>query len=141
MKFTAGQAAKAVGKSMPTISKALKTGRLSAEKVGNKYEIDASELFRVWPQNTNNEGLPFSVGEPSHLNMVNTKKNDEFKALQDALNAERQLNSEKDGRITDLTQRAERAEQKEDAAQAQLVGLLTDQRVKPRKSLWERLKG
>ena len=47
MKFTAGQAAKAVGKSMPTISKALKTGRLSAKKVGNKYEIDASELFRV----------------------------------------------------------------------------------------------
>jgi excisionase family DNA binding protein len=141
MKFTAGQAAKAVGKSMPTISKALKTGRLSAEKVGNKYEIDASELFRVWPKATNSEGLPLSAGEPSPLSSVNPKISDEIKALQDALNAERKPNSEKDGRIADLTQRAERAEQKEDAAQAQLVGLLTDQRTTPRKGFWQRLKG
>lgn len=141
MKFTAGQAAKAVGKSMPTISKALKTGRLSAEKVGNKYEIDASELFRVWPKVSDNEGLPYDAGKPSTLSSVNPSKGDEIKALQDALNAERKLNSEKDGRIADLTQRAERAEQKEDAAQAQLVGLLTDQRTTPRKGFWGRLKG
>jgi len=141
MKFTAGQAAKAVGKSMPTISKALKTGRLSAEKVGNRYEIDASELFRVWPKASNSEGLPSDVGEPSPLSSVNPNKSDEIKALQDALNAERKLNSEKDGRIADLTQRAERAEQKEDVAQAQLAGLLTDQRTTPRKGFWGRLKG
>ncbi len=141
MKFTAGQAAKAVGKSMPTISKALKTGRLSAKKVGNRYEIDASELFRVWPKATDSEGLPLDTGKPSSLSLVNPKINYEIKALQDALNAERKLNSEKDGRIADLTQRAERAEQKEDAAQAQLVGLLTDQRDTPRKGFWGRLKG
>ena len=133
MKFTAGQAAKAVGKSMPTISKALKTGRLSAKKVGNKYEIDASELFRVWPKVSDSEGLPNKTSEPLPLSSVNPNKSDEIKALQDALNAERKLNSEKDGRIADLTQRAERAEQKEDAAQAQLVGLLTDQRPTSRK--------
>jgi excisionase family DNA binding protein len=141
MKFTAGQAAKAVGKSMPTISKALKTGRLSAKKVGNRYEIDASELFRVWPKASNSEGLPSDVSESSSLSSVNPNKSDEIKALQDALDAERKLNSEKDGRIADLTQRAERAEQKEDAAQAQLVGLLTDQRTTPRKGFWGRLKG
>jgi excisionase family DNA binding protein len=141
MKFTAGQAAKAVGKSMPTISKALKTGRLSAEKVGNKYEIDASELFRVWPKASDSEGLPSDVGKPSPLSSVNPNKGAEINALQDALNAERKLNSEKDGRIADLTQRAERAEQKEDAAQAQLVGLLTDQRTTLRKGFWQRLKG
>jgi len=140
MKFTAGQAAKAVGKSMPTISKALKTGRLSAKKVGNKYEIDASELFRVWPKISDDEGLPSGVSKPSPLSLVNPKESDEIKALQDALNAERKLNSEKDGRIADLTQRAERAEQKEDAAQAQLVGLLTDQRPTPRKGFWGRFK-
>ena len=141
MKFTAGQAAKAVGKSMPTISKALKTGRLSAKKVGNRYEIDASELFRVWPKATDSEGLPLDAGKPSLLSSVNPKINDEIKVLQAALNAERKLNSEKDGRIADLTQRAERAEQKEDAAQAQLVGILTDQRDTPRKGFWGRLKG
>jgi excisionase family DNA binding protein len=140
MKFTAGQAAKEVGKSMPTISKALKTGRLSATKVGNKYEIDASELFRVWPKAADVEPLPRNTSKGSSLSLVNPNNGDEIKALQDALNAERKLNSEKDARIADLTQRAERAEQKEDTAQAQLVGLLTDQRTSPRKGFWERLK-
>lgn len=140
MKFTAGQAAKAVGKSLPTISKALKTGRLSAKKTGNKYEIDASELFRVWPRIANADSLPHHEVKGSLLNSVNTKYEVEIKALQDALDAERKLNSEKDGRIVDLIQRAERAEQKEDAAQAQLVGLLTDQRDTPRKGFWGRLK-
>ena len=140
MKFTAGQAAKEVGKSLPTISKALKTGRLSAEKVGNRYEIDASELFRVWPKVIGVDGLPSGDGKGSSLSLVNPNNSDEIKALQDALNAERKLNSEKDARIADLTQRAERAEQKEDTAQAQLVGLLTDQRTAPRKGFWERLK-
>jgi len=140
MKFTAGQAAKEVGKSLPTISKALKTGRLSAEKVGNKYEIDASELFRVWPKAIGVDSLPSDDGKGSSLSSVNPNNSAEIKALQDALNAERKLNSETDARIADLTQRAERAEQKEDTAQAQLVGLLTDQRTAPRKGFWERLK-
>lgn len=140
MKFTAGQAAKEVGKSLPTISKALKTGRLSAKKVGNKYEIDASELFRVWPKAIGDDSLPSDGSKDSSLSSVNSNNGDEIKALQDALNAERKVNSEKDARIADLTQRAERAEQKEDTAQAQLVGLLTDQRTAPRKGFWERLK-
>jgi excisionase family DNA binding protein len=136
MKFTAGQAAKEVGKSLPTISKALKTGRLSAKKFGNKYEIDASELFRVWPKQADAKPLPTSDGKGLSLSSVNPNNWDEIKALQDALNAERKLNAEKDARITDLTQRAERAEQKEDTAQAQLVGLLTDQRTASRNGLW-----
>ncbi|UOA17246.1 hypothetical protein [Sulfitobacter dubius] len=49
-KFSLTQAAKQVSKSKPTISKAIKTGRLSAKKVGNGYEIDAAELFRVYPK-------------------------------------------------------------------------------------------
>jgi excisionase family DNA binding protein len=48
--FSLTQAAKQVGRSKPTISKAIKTGRLSATKVGNGYEIDAAELFRVYPK-------------------------------------------------------------------------------------------
>jgi excisionase family DNA binding protein len=140
MKFTAGQAAKEVGKSLPTISKALKTGRLSAKKVGNKYEIDASELFRVWPKAVDEKSLPNTDGKGSYLSSVNPNNEGEIKALQDTLDAERKLNSEKDARITDLTHRAERAEQKEDTAQAQLVGLLTDQRTASRKGLWGWLK-
>ena len=58
------RAAALTGKSKPTISKAIKTGRLSAKKLKVGYEIDTSELFRVYPKETailpktTSEGLP-----------------------------------------------------------------------------------
>ena len=55
MGYTVGEAAKATGKSKGTISKAIKEGRLTAEKnmVGDRvvsFDIDESELHRVWPK-------------------------------------------------------------------------------------------
>lgn len=48
--LTLGQAAKETGLSKPSISKAIKTGRLSAVKTENgEYQIDPVELFRVYP--------------------------------------------------------------------------------------------
>jgi excisionase family DNA binding protein len=53
MKYTIGQAAKATGRSKSLISKAIKDGKISATRVGttptSPMEIDASELFRVYP--------------------------------------------------------------------------------------------
>lgn len=61
MPFTLGQAALQVGKSKPTILKALKTGRLSGVKLGNEWQIEPVELFRVYPRmttaNTNSSHL------------------------------------------------------------------------------------
>jgi len=49
MVYTLGQAAIAVGKSKATISKAIKNGKISAEKQPNgSYQIDPSELHRVY---------------------------------------------------------------------------------------------
>lgn len=49
MRYTAGQAAKVTGKSIPTITRAIAKGKLSAEKTGTGgYLIDASELHRVF---------------------------------------------------------------------------------------------
>ena len=49
MKYTAGTAAKAVGKTKSTITKAIASGKLSAIKNSSgAWEIDASELFRVY---------------------------------------------------------------------------------------------
>ena len=46
--LTLGQAAKETGLSKPSISKAIKTGRLSAVKTENgEYQIDPVELFRA----------------------------------------------------------------------------------------------
>lgn len=53
MKLSARQAAKKVGKSVPTITRAIKSGTLSAEKnEKGGYLIDPAELFRVYPEVT-----------------------------------------------------------------------------------------
>jgi hypothetical protein len=50
MKYTLGEAAKATGKSKSVIYKAIKKGQISYDsKDSNGYQIDASELFRVFP--------------------------------------------------------------------------------------------
>jgi excisionase family DNA binding protein len=49
MPLTLGQAATQAGRSKPTILKALKNGRLSGVKVGNEWQIEPAELFRVYP--------------------------------------------------------------------------------------------
>jgi len=54
MKLSMGQAAKEAGVSKTSISRAINSGRLSADKVdGTGYQIDPSELFRVFPRNRN----------------------------------------------------------------------------------------
>jgi len=48
--LTLGEAAKATGKSKPTISKYIKNGKISyISKDDNGYQIDPAELFRVFP--------------------------------------------------------------------------------------------
>jgi excisionase family DNA binding protein len=50
MTYTVGQAAKATGRSKPTISRAIKSGTISATKNANgSYTIDPAELHRVFP--------------------------------------------------------------------------------------------
>lgn len=50
MKLSANEAAKRTGKSIPTITRAIKSGKISAEKTGSGgYLIDPAELFRAFP--------------------------------------------------------------------------------------------
>lgn len=50
MKLSANEAARRTGKSIPTITRAIKSGKISAEKLDSGgYLIDPSELFRVFP--------------------------------------------------------------------------------------------
>lgn len=50
MSYTLKQAAEATGKSIMTIQRAIKKGKISAEKGdNNRYSIEASELHRVFP--------------------------------------------------------------------------------------------
>jgi hypothetical protein len=55
--FTLGEAARAVHRSKSTLSKAIKSGRLSCmSREGGEYQIAASELYRVFPANSNGNG-------------------------------------------------------------------------------------
>ena len=68
MKHTAGTAAKAVGKTKSTITKAIASGKLSAiENDNGAWEIDASELYRVYP--------------PTPLETVEIEQNDTLKEM------------------------------------------------------------
>lgn len=54
MKLTASQAAKETGKSIPTITRAIKSGKISGERTeSGGYLIEPSELFRVFKRITN----------------------------------------------------------------------------------------
>jgi excisionase family DNA binding protein len=57
MPYTLGQAAKAVGKSKPTIARAIRNGRLSASRTqSGEFAIDESELARVFQLSGNGPG-------------------------------------------------------------------------------------
>jgi excisionase family DNA binding protein len=126
--FTLGTAAKHVGKSKPTISKAIKDGKLSATKVNGVYQIDPSELDRVFPQNSSSEV------QTAHLRASS-------RSIDVALAEQR--NSHLEATVEDLKARldemkAERDQAMQDSREdrARVVALLEDQRPK---SLWSKL--
>lgn len=70
MKLSANEAAKRTGKSVPTITRAIKSGRISAERTeAGGYLIDPSEIFRVFPAVTTLQNVaPATLGhEPPSL--------------------------------------------------------------------------
>jgi excisionase family DNA binding protein len=111
MKLTIGQAAKETGKPKSTISRAIKSGKISAIKNGNRYEIDPSELFRVFPA---------TVAQPSERNDTQPPAQPASESTETALLRE-MLERERDT-VSDLRERLTRAELQ-----------LTDQRTKPRR--------
>lgn len=65
MKYSLSEAAKATGKNKTTIQRAIKSGKISAGKGdGGSYEIDPSELHRVFPPAV------------AHLDAQHTQSND-----------------------------------------------------------------
>jgi len=63
--LTLGQAAKQVGKSKSTITRAIQSGKLSAKRQDDRsYQIDAAELHRVWPATVAQLGDDTPQGTP-----------------------------------------------------------------------------
>lgn len=97
-----GQAAKAVGKSKPTLLKAIKTGRLKAVKGNREWQIDTDDLFKVWPRLTEATGSPTGSDTGSDGAKVAALET-EVRLLREMLDQERNT-------VGDLRQRLDRAE-------------------------------
>ena len=113
--------AELAGVSKGTVSKALKSGRLSyAEKTDNGYLIETSELFRVFPpkqpetvETIRSQPLPGNLETP--VETVGLHR--EIELLREQLR-------DRDGVVDDLRHRLDRSDEERREAQARVIGLL-----------------
>ena len=128
MAYTLGEAAKVTGKSKATISKAIKTGRISAAKdEAGTFRIDPAELHRVYPPTVSNEHE-----ETRERPVENGASDGRIKELQARLEAAQERLADKETVISDLREDRDKWRQ-------QATGLLADQRHQP--GFWARLIG
>lgn len=128
MVYTLGDAAKATGKSKATISKAIKSGRISAIKdETGTFQIDPAELHRVYPPTVSGEQKETPEKTPDGKETSGL-----VRELQARLEAANERLADKDGIISDLREDRDKWRQ-------QATALLTDSR--PRPGFWSRLIG
>lgn len=132
--LSAGEAAKLVGKSVPTITRAIKSGKLSATpRKPRGWDIDPSELFRVFPAVT---------GETNaKSNKLERETAIKDSMLQAKLEVMEQRFDDAQATINDLRTRLDA----ESAERRQLTAQITDQRQNapepPRRRLFGLLRG
>lgn len=119
MHYTLGEAAKATGKSKPTIQRAIKSGKISAHRNDDgSYTIDPAELHRVFdalPRDRNDEGTMKQSVPPSDTGVFQA----EIMGLKAQIDL---LVSERDHLRRTLAEETEE--------RRRLTALLTDQRVR-----------
>lgn len=115
-----GQAAKLTGKSKSTISRAIKSGRLSANRDGDRYLIDPAELTRVFDA---------TVAQPAQWNDPQPRDATPERPSVDALETENRMLREMLDReretVEDLRVRLTRA-----------TALIEDHSDKPKRPRW-----
>lgn len=131
--YSLREAADAVGRGKPAILKAIKNGRISAEKDAfGQWRIDPAELHRVYPPVS--PAVTGNGSEPGAGERQETPKETGDVGGEAAILRERLL-ADKEAQIADL--RAERDRLLDLLeAQAGAVKLLTDERRKPPRRGW-----
>lgn len=130
--FTLGEAAKAAKVSKPTLSKAISTGRLSAEKMPDgSYRIQAAELFRVYPPSREANRLPEGGVADQETSSNNGLLEGEVNRLREQLAT---LSDERDRERRQLVDQVEDLRRRldlEGEERRKLTAILTDQRATP----------
>ncbi len=113
MQYTAGQAAQATGKNIATITRAIKSGKISAQKdASGAWRIEASELHRMFPMNAQDLRKPEMQSDASPLQEQSKNQivalEQELAALRERVAAQSELLEERAGQISDLKEDRER---------------------------------
>lgn len=125
MVYTLGEAAKATGKSKATISKAIKSGRISASKDDTgTFRIDPSELHRVYPPTPSGKQLYTPNETETNINEAGG-----FRELKARLEAAQERLADKDAMIADLREDRDRWRQ-------QATALLEGPHQQPKRRWW-----
>jgi excisionase family DNA binding protein len=127
MVYTLGEAAKATGMSKATISKAIKSGRISARKdETGTFQIDPSELHRVYPPTVSREHKETPENTSTRVDVDGT-----VRELRARIETAHERLADKESVIADLREDRDKWRQ-------QATALLSDQRPK---NLLQRLFG
>lgn len=113
MQYTAGQAARATGKNIATITRAIKSGKISAEKdASGAWRIDASELHRMFPMITQVLRNPKMQSDATPLQEESKSQTpaleQELAALRERVTAQSELLEERASQISDLKEDRDR---------------------------------
>lgn len=134
MNLSLGQAAKETNLSKSTISRAIKEGRLSANKNDNgSYSIDPSELFRVYPPKSNT-----TVDATEKLDTTQLIDYSSINGLQKEIDMLRERLRDKDQHIDTLSSQIEDVQQERDKWHQQVIK--KDVRLEDMRSEEEKLK-
>lgn len=129
MQYTAGEAAKATGKNIATITRAIKSGKISASKdQSGAWRIEPSELHRIFPSiaqglrksQMQSVAMPAQETNPSNDNPLS----EELATLRERVRSQDQLLADRADQISDLRARLDR----EGEERRKLAAILTDQR-------------
>lgn len=124
MKFSASKAAEAVGKSTATITRAIEKHKLSAVKDANgAWEIDASELYRVFPPQTPENPSMQRDEKPRNTDALRL----DLELMGEKLRSASSLNDRLADEVADLRKRLDL----EGEERRKLTAILTDQRARP----------
>lgn len=138
------QAAAAVGKSKPTLLRAIQNGKISAQKDAHGiWQIDPAELHRVYPLVVLGEVRPDADGTDElsfdavvFFRQELARRDVQFEQLRQERERERLV---LETALADFRKRLDEASEERRRAQVQLTALLTDQRHTPRAKvrLWK----
>lgn len=146
MNYTLGEAAKAAGFSKPTLSRAIKNGKLTAKKLEDgSYQINPSELERWKEANGHRNTQKTQIKTPPETPNRNSALQSEVEALLQQLETSKLERARERDQLVDQIEDLRTRLTKADEERNRLTAVLTDQRRQPselpKRGLWARLVG